>query len=30
MDYPRDEHRVHLLVWTSKRRKPVLTGVGGY
>jgi putative transposase len=31
MDYQRDEHRVHLivyhLVWTPKRRKPVLTGV---
>jgi putative transposase len=30
MDYMRDEHRVHLiiyhLVWTPKRRKPVLTG----
>lgn len=30
MDYIRDEHRVHLivyhLVWTPKRRKPVLTG----
>jgi putative transposase len=30
MDYQRDEHRVHLivyhLVWTSKRRKAVLTG----
>lgn len=30
MDYKRDEHRVHLivyhLVWTPKRRKPVLTG----
>lgn len=30
MDYQRDEHRVHLivyhLVWTPKRRKPVLTG----
>ena len=29
-DYQRDEHRVHLivyhLVWTPKRRKPVLTG----
>jgi putative transposase len=29
-DYPRDEHRVHLLlfhlVWTPKRRKPVLVG----
>ena len=30
MDYQRDEHRVHRivyhLVWTPKRRKPVLTG----
>ena len=30
MDYQRDEHRVHLiayhLVWTPKRRKPVLVG----
>jgi len=30
MDYMRDEHRVHLiiyhLVWAPKRRKPVLTG----
>lgn len=30
MEYLRDEHRVHLiiyhLVWTPKRRKPVLTG----
>jgi putative transposase len=30
MDYLRDENRVHLiayhLVWTPKRRKPVLTG----
>jgi len=30
MDYQRDEHRVHLivyhLVWCPKRRKPVLTG----
>lgn len=30
MEYTRDEHRVHLiiyhLVWTPKRRKPVLTG----
>ena len=30
MDYQRDEHRVHLivyhLVWTPKRRKPILTG----
>lgn len=30
MNYVRDEHRVHLivyhLVWTPKRRKPVLTG----
>lgn len=30
MDYVRDEHRVHLivyhLVWTPKRRKPVLIG----
>lgn len=30
MDYQRDEHRVHLivfhLVWTPKRRKAVLTG----
>lgn len=30
MEYQRDEHRVHLivyhLVWTPKRRKPVLTG----
>lgn len=30
MEYKRDEHRVHLivyhLVWTPKRRKPVLTG----
>jgi putative transposase len=29
-DYPRDEHRVYLivyhLVWTPKRRKPVLVG----
>jgi len=29
-DYQRDEHRVHRivyhLVWTPKRRKPVLTG----
>ena len=29
-DYQRDEHRVHLivyhLVWTPKRRKPVLVG----
>lgn len=29
-EYQRDEHRVHLsvypLVWTPKRRKPVLTG----
>ena len=32
-DYQRDEHRVHLivyhLVWTPKRRKPVLTGAIG-
>ena len=31
MDYTRDEHRVHLiiyhLVWTPKRRKPVLAGL---
>ena len=30
MEYTRDEHRVHLLiyhlVWTPKRRKPVLVG----
>ena len=30
MDYIRDEHRVHVivyhLVWTPKRRRPVLTG----
>lgn len=30
MEYQRDEHRVHViiyhLVWTPKRRKPVLTG----
>jgi len=30
MDYQRDEHRVHLLiyhlVWCPKRRKPILTG----
>ena len=30
MDYQRDEHRLHLivyhLVWTPKRRKPILTG----
>lgn len=30
MNYLRDEHRVHLiiyhLVWTPKRRKPVLVG----
>jgi putative transposase len=30
LDYQRDEHRIHLivyhLVWTPKRRKPVLTG----
>lgn len=30
LEYQRDEHRVHLivyhLVWTPKRRKPVLTG----
>ena len=30
LDYPRDEHRVHLiayhLIWIPKRRKPVLTG----
>jgi putative transposase len=30
MEYKRDEHRVHLivfhLVWTPKRRKPVLVG----
>ena len=30
MEYPRDEHRVHLLgyplVWTPKRRKAVLSG----
>ena len=30
MDYQRDEHRVHLvvyhLIWCPKRRKPVLTG----
>ena len=30
MEYQRDEHRLHLivyhLVWTSKRRKPVLAG----
>jgi putative transposase len=30
IEYQRDEHRVHLivyhLVWTPKRRKPVLTG----
>jgi putative transposase len=30
MDYQRDEHRVHLivyhLIWTPKRRKPVLKG----
>ena len=30
MEYQRDEHRVHLivyhLVWTPKRRKPVLKG----
>lgn len=30
MDYQRDEHRVHLivyhLVWTPKRRKPILVG----
>jgi putative transposase len=30
MEFQRDEHRVHLivyhLVWTTKRRKPVLTG----
>ncbi|MDD4197677.1 MAG: IS200/IS605 family transposase [Syntrophorhabdaceae bacterium] len=30
MDYRRDEHRVHLivyhLIWCPKRRKPVLTG----
>lgn len=30
MEYQRDEHRVHLivyhLVWTPKRRKPVLVG----
>ena len=33
MDYIRDEHRVHLilyhLVWTPKRRKPVLGGLVG-
>ena len=33
MDYQRDEHRVHLivyhLVWTPKRRKAVLTGAIG-
>lgn len=33
MDYRRDEHRVHLvvyhLVWCPKRRKPVLTGAVG-
>jgi putative transposase len=31
IDYQRDEHRIHLivyhLVWTPKRRKAVLTGV---
>ena len=31
LDYPRDEHRIHLivypLVWTPKRRKAVLTGL---
>ena len=31
LDYQRDEHRIHLivyhLVWTPKRRKAVLTGV---
>jgi putative transposase len=31
LDYQRDEHRIHLivyhLVWTPKRRKPVLTGL---
>ena len=30
LDYQRDEHRIHLivyhLVWTPKRLKPVLTG----
>jgi putative transposase len=30
MDYQRDEHRVHLivyhLIWCSKRRKPILAG----
>ena len=30
MEYQRDEHRIHLivyhLVWCPKRRKPVLTG----
>ena len=30
MEYQRDEHRVHLivyrLIWCPKRRKPVLTG----
>ena len=30
MDYQKDEHRVHLivyhLVWTPKRRKPILVG----
>ena len=33
MEYQRDEHRVHLivyhLVWTPKRRKAVLTGAIG-
>jgi len=33
MEYRRDEHRVHLvvyhLVWCPKRRKPVLTGAVG-
>lgn len=33
MEYQRDEHRVHLilyhLVWTPKRRKPVLGGLVG-
>ncbi len=31
LDYQRDEHRIHLivyhLVWTPKRRKAVLTGL---
>ena len=30
MEYQRDEHRVHLivynLIWTPKRRKPILKG----